>query len=373
MKTLLSKKKNHTGGQAIVEFMLVIPLLVLLLYGIVEAARLAFIFSSVANASRQAARYGAGTGQVNDIAYYQDCEGIRSVALQSAILVTFDDINITYDRGVAPDGSQIPISDEISPDPNVDTCPIGNNIIRNGDRIIVQVSALYEPILPILPLEPVRIVSASARTFLVSVPIFGDNLPMGFAPESPTPSKVPTLGGAAQETPTSPLPPPSPTFVFVGPPFQVNPTVELPPPATSTPIRTPTTAPSPIACTGPNGVFHGPLIIRDNYMEMGIINGTGHLLTVSQIYVEWNHNAGHDSTGDRTLRLRQVVIGSDTWNGDLFAPSAYIPAFYPSIPTGESTARFVFHQTYDTTNGTERIVVTLGNPGCINYPIDSSK
>jgi hypothetical protein len=372
MKTPLNNKQKKTRGQAIVEFMLVIPLLLLLLYGIVETARLAFIFSSVANASRQAARYGAGTGEVDETAYYQDCEGIRNVANQSAILITFDDINITYDRGVAPDGSQIPIAD-INPSPNADACPIENNVIRNGDRIIVQVSALYEPIIPILPIEPIKIVSASARTFLVSVPIFAENLPMGFAPESPTPSRVVTSTGEVQETPTSAAPPPTPTYVFVGPPFQVNPTVELPPPLTPTPLRTPTAGPSPIACTGPNGIFHGPLVLRDNYMEMGISNNTGHVLTVSQVYVEWNHDAGHDSSGDRTLRLRQVLIGTDVWNGTIAAPSAYIPAFYPNIPIGDSAVRFAFHQNYDIPDGTERIIITISNPGCINYPIDSSK
>ena len=52
---------------------------------------------------------------------------------------------------------------------------------------------------------------------------------------------------------------------------------------------------------------------------------------------------------DRSLRLRQIMFGSQVWNGDLQAPSAYIPAYYPSIPQGESTIQFIFHQTYDLT------------------------
>ena len=46
-----------------VEFMLALPLLLVLIYGTIEVARLVFIFSSVANASRQAARFGAGAGE----------------------------------------------------------------------------------------------------------------------------------------------------------------------------------------------------------------------------------------------------------------------------------------------------------------------
>ena len=113
------------------------------LYGTIEVARLVFIFSSVANASRQAARFGAGAGEIDDVAFYQDCEAIREVANRSAYIVDFDEINITYDRGVNQNGEQIPISN-VNPDPQSDACPIEDDVIRNGDRIIVQVSANYE-------------------------------------------------------------------------------------------------------------------------------------------------------------------------------------------------------------------------------------
>src|SRR5690606_7845984 len=132
-KKLFSIQHNSGRAQAMVEFMLVIPILIILLYGIIEFSRLIFIFASVSNASRQAARYGAGAGEVNDgTTFYQDCEGIREVANESAILVEFDEINITYDRGLTENGEQIPIVD-IDPNPNSDTCPIEDNLIQNGD------------------------------------------------------------------------------------------------------------------------------------------------------------------------------------------------------------------------------------------------
>lgn len=108
-------------------------------------------------------------------------------------------------------------------------------------------------------------------------------------------------------------------------------------------------------------------------MEMTIDNRTGHTLTAAQVYVEWNHDTGHPSGGDLTLRLQQVLIASQSWNGDIYSPSAYIPAFYPSIPPGESIIQFVFQQAYNLDDGTERIIVTIGTPGCVNYPIDSRK
>ncbi|MEN4041110.1 MAG: pilus assembly protein, partial [Anaerolineaceae bacterium] len=46
-------------GQGMVEFALAIPVLLLILFGIIEMGRLMFYYSSVATASREAARYGA--------------------------------------------------------------------------------------------------------------------------------------------------------------------------------------------------------------------------------------------------------------------------------------------------------------------------
>jgi hypothetical protein len=106
-------------------------------------------------------------------------------------------------------------------------------------------------------------------------------------------------------------------------------------------------------------------------MEMRIDNRTGHTLHVTQIYVEWNHDTGHQAGNDPTLRLQQLLLAAQSWTGDLYSPSAYISPFYPSIPPGESTVEFIFHQDYNISDGTERIIITLGTPGCVNYPIDS--
>ena len=192
MKLFPHRHSKKIRAQAILEFALILPLLLMLIYGIIEVGRLIFIFSSVANASRQAARYGSASGSVNDVAFYQDCEGIRAVANQSAFIVKFNEINITYDRGVDPDGIQIPIAG-VDPNPSVDSCPIKDYTVRNGDRIIVQVSTTYEPILKLLPVQPIDVVSASARSFLISIPIIGKALPTGFAAETSTPSLTPTV------------------------------------------------------------------------------------------------------------------------------------------------------------------------------------
>lgn len=370
---------KHARAQAMVEFMLALPILVILLYGIIEVSRMVFILASVANASRQAARYGAGSGEYDGVAYYQDCDGIREIANKSAILTEFDDINITYDRGLTSDGDQIQILD-IDPNPDSDSCPVEDNVIRNGDRIIVQVQAKYEPIIDLLPIDPLEIESASARTFLISIPIFGSALPTGFAAETSTPSKVPTN----TEAPQTPTLPPTITSTLPGLPGltpgsgQRTPTITMPPSATFTasltlpPSSTPSITPTAISCTGLTGVSHGPLQFEDSVMQMTIFNNTGHTLTVAQMYVEWNHDKGHDGS-DPALHLQQITLAGQNWTGDILAPSAFITPFYPRIPQGESIVRFYYNQDYNRRDGTERIVITIGTPGCVNYPIDSSR
>lgn len=374
IKKLLSKRKNGNRAQAMVEFMLVMPVLIVLLYGIIEFSRLVFILASVSNASRQAARYGSGAGEVNDgTTFYQDCEGIRETANESAILTEFDEINITYDRGLTEDGEQVPLS-EIDPNPSVDTCPVEDNLIQNGDRIIVQVSTNYEPIIEIVPIDPIQIVSANARTFLISIPIFGSAMPTGFRAETPTPSKVATSSIPSATIPATftHVPPISGTQGYKTPFNTVPATVTLPPSQTPRPTWTPTITPTLISCTGFTNIEHGPLEFEDNVMSMDITNNTGHRLVVSQVYIEWNHNTG-SSAGDSALHLKSIMFGGQPWNGDIYSPSAFIPSYYPFIKTGTSTIEFNFGQSYDVLDGTERIIVTIGTPGCVNYPVDSSK
>ena len=102
MKLYRSAGKK-TKAQAMVEFAIVLPLLLLLLYGILEAGRLLFIYSTIVTASRQAVRYGSATGQgiTTTFPRYQDCAGIRAAAQKVDFLNSFDDsdITITYDNG----------------------------------------------------------------------------------------------------------------------------------------------------------------------------------------------------------------------------------------------------------------------------------
>src|SRR5687768_13811077 len=143
---------QKSRAQAMVEFAIVLPLLLLLLYGLLEAGRLLFMYSTVVTATRQASRYGSATGQGGDYTAiggpnnsdyprYQDCYGIRQAAQRVDFLNSFDDINILiqYD-----DGPGTAVTDTCDGDADPDVEPS----VNNDSRILVTVEGSFFPIVP---------------------------------------------------------------------------------------------------------------------------------------------------------------------------------------------------------------------------------
>gem|GEM_PF-1328573 len=147
-----------------VEFALVFPLVLVLIYGIIEFGRLLFIYSSVTTASREAARYGSAVNRVGGTTpQYLDCAGIMNAARRAAILTPINnsDISIRYDHG--PGTATIATSCAAAQ---------GQNFVL-GDRIVVQVTVTYAPIIPIVRFATFPISSTTGRTILKAVEVQG--------------------------------------------------------------------------------------------------------------------------------------------------------------------------------------------------------
>jgi hypothetical protein len=166
-------QKNHGGGmralraQAIVEFAIALPVLLMLLVGIMEVGRMLFMYASVVNSSRDAVRYASAYGRSDtpEVGFlkYKYCYGIKQTAKESGFILNLQDsdIAISYDTG--PGGTSKGVCDDDDfgdgEDPqitNVDT----------EDRVTVTVTATYNPMLSLLPLGTRTFTASSSRTIL---------------------------------------------------------------------------------------------------------------------------------------------------------------------------------------------------------------
>jgi hypothetical protein len=252
---------------------------------------------------------------------------------------------------------------------------VDNINVRNGDRIIVQISVDYEPIISIVPIDPIEVVSSNARTFIVSIPIVGSSVPTGFLGETSTPSRIPD-----DRTNT-----PRPTLAFTSTSVPVNltefaynqthaptDTLTFTPSNTPAATRPPTSTPTRISCGGATGLSNSKLKYNNTYVQMEIYNNSGYAINTAAVYIAWNHDKGHE--GDNpNLRLRMISLANQTWQGDTLAPSQTIKDYRPVIPVGTSVIYFGFDQKYDVIDGTERVIISLLTPGCESYLIDSGK
>ena len=149
-------RDGRSLGQGIVEFALALPTLLLLVLAIVEFGRFAITYIAISSASREAARYGAAVGDYDSIIIppYEDCPGILNAAkrMGDAFLQIEDsNISIQYDKGPGTTVYSI--------------CPPGEANVQLGDRIVVRITATYEPLVPI-GIERFDLVSESKRTIM---------------------------------------------------------------------------------------------------------------------------------------------------------------------------------------------------------------
>jgi hypothetical protein len=372
---------QKTRAQAMVEFAIVLPILLLLLYGLLEAGRLLFIYSTIVTASRQAVRYGSATGlgTGGTTFRYQDCAGIRDAAQRMDFLNAFedDDIAIAWDTG--PGSTANPICPDNNPDPSFE--PANNNT-----RLLVTIEGDYLPIVPKIvpflsrskadtPADP--IMAESARTVLVSVSIIVTIPPSTWQPSTPTntPTKPATPTFTPSNTPTD-TPTNTPVFTdtpTLTPTLTPSPTITMTPTITNTPTLTltPTATIPPVACSQ---LTHGSIVTSGSTMTMTITNPYSYAITIKDLYMVWNHDKGHQVTDDKSLVLLNASLGSQQfWIGGSVGPRVDITPSTPLlIPSGTTTITFTFHQSYDRIDFTEAIFINLATPGCEGYPINAT-
>ena len=160
----LGRGRIRVKGQSLAEFSLVLPVLLLIVFGVIEFGRLMAIYSMVSSASRNATRYGAAVGNSGaGVPYYLDCAGIRAEAKRGAaalLNLSDSDISIQYDNGQTVYGA-------FNCNPG-GTAPNAGNI-ASGDRLRVTVTGTYTPLVPIVQIPPLPFTFVSTRTIIKTI------------------------------------------------------------------------------------------------------------------------------------------------------------------------------------------------------------
>jgi Flp pilus assembly protein TadG len=193
MQNSTKGKPSHSKGQGMAEFALALPILMLVIFGLLEVGRALFMYAAVTNASREAVRFATAYGvNESDVLHIQNCAAIRNTARRVAFLMTLedDDIEIAYDTGptlIDPDGTPDTGDESYGPPPdppdkgtcddNADGVTDGVDAtidLECGDRVVVTVTYDYQPIVPIVPMTAQTFTSSSARTFLGVIELSDD-------------------------------------------------------------------------------------------------------------------------------------------------------------------------------------------------------
>jgi Flp pilus assembly protein TadG len=363
------QRKRGARAQAMVEFALVLMILLMVLVGILEVGRLMFIYAAVNNASREAARYGSTIGlDDSGNAKYQYCDGIREMAKRSAFFTPLT-TTIKYDHG--PGTSEFDTCDGA-----VDTAVSVN---YGTDRVYVEVSADYHPMLNLLPISDHTFTSTSARTIMgyVDLTPFPTSTGSSSGPTSSVPTtSVPTLAttvvpsgtATVTSTPTAtqpgqvvtmtPLPTNTPTLV---PTITSTRTPTLTPTETWTPTLTFTPTATSTPQPGCDSITTGSIVYAGKVMSLNITNPHD-TITIANVQVTWN-SAGNN----KGLILKSMSLGGATfWAGSATGGSFGYSPTSVTIPGNNQTSQiaFTFDNAYQTQNGSESIVISLSTPGC---------
>lgn len=219
-------RRNQQSGQSAVEFALTIPILVIILVGMVDMARVFHAYVTVYHAAREAARYASiGRQEFFDGHYLPRTESIVKHAVKSMAGLQLNpsapnvDSPGFYDVRITPSSGG-----------------------EAGDYEEIEVAYSVIPVTPALNrVFPHILVIGRQRVInerFGAVPILDRaNIP-------PTPIPLPTYTPVPTPTPT-PSPTPTPTATGVPPTQTPSPTPSITPSCTETATATATPSPTP--------------------------------------------------------------------------------------------------------------------------------
>jgi len=132
------KQKRNTG-QSMVEFALLLPVLIAILFGIIEISMLLSIYVGLTNSTREAARAGSIYQDPNALSVQSDVSAMDARRRQSVSSVITDTLNPMINTAL--------LTTTLSYTP---TTALDTNLYRGGDIINVQMTYTHKPFFGIL-------------------------------------------------------------------------------------------------------------------------------------------------------------------------------------------------------------------------------
>jgi Flp pilus assembly protein TadG len=152
-------KRRGTTAQGLLEFALITPMLLLLLFGIIDFGWMVFNFSQLYNALREGTRYGSVPG-FDTLSQIKNCSGIKSQITTYAgfsgvkaanITVWYDDGRAVADDTLGTNQNNVVGSCDSAWGYNGSYSPVRNpQDVNNGDRIVIDVNVNVQFLTPFI-------------------------------------------------------------------------------------------------------------------------------------------------------------------------------------------------------------------------------
>jgi hypothetical protein len=132
-------------GATLVEAAIALPLLLLLIFGVVDFGRFMAANSAVNTATREAARFASAVGDTaNGIPHYVDCDEIRAAGTGFDLAIDLEPSHFAVEYDGGPGTALLGF-----------TCPAGGpspdpSNLSDGDRVIVTVTRDFEFVTPFI-------------------------------------------------------------------------------------------------------------------------------------------------------------------------------------------------------------------------------
>lgn len=133
------RQRYNQAGATLVEFAIILPLLLVLLFGIVESSRLFAEWASIRTAAREGARFATTTDSSGGTPNYRDCAGILDAAQAKSVLGNITEITVTW---TAPGYTHTCTTGSVSN-------PLQNRIV-SGTSVQVEVTSEFDAIVPLI-------------------------------------------------------------------------------------------------------------------------------------------------------------------------------------------------------------------------------